>query len=384
MQPRTWKSRLPTRSTMGWLCVALFGVMLLSLFAAESRITFIGSILLSSLVVLGLVRLLGKFQTRTLCMVFHTLGGAVAIVGPLSGELPAAFVIVGSLHLTAGMALWVWTEGRAALAARITSVVAAGAGLGMPLVAVHLGYLSPWVHAWSPIGVMVLWTWAFRPASAWATLDARIGAIGIAGFSMLSVWVAVTADPWRSRSSSDRFLVSYMSERVAAGDKFDQAAFLQAWDFEEDERPIVVGTGLNQVHIYCTPEGLPEKVGHIDALERAVSDGKVRLYIHPVPSNDFRASVAWTEGLLAQPLSWPAALRGRVNPPQSDTFKSQAEATLRGSVRSMARLGVLTAPQMLGLASGKKPYPLDPTTFEDVSGSYPIATQPSGLLEGKK
>lgn len=378
------KSRLPSRATLGWFLVAIFGLLLLSLFAAENRVTFIGSVVLSLLVVLGGSRVLKQVTAQTIVMVLHTLGGLVALAGPITGELPAAFVIVGGLHFTAGMALWVWTEGRGAAVARLTSVVAAGAGLGMPMVAAHLGYLSPWAHAWTPIALLILWAWTFRVGSTWTTLESRMGALGIAGCAMLTVWVAITADPWRSRSSSDRFLVSYMTERVAAGEKFDQAAFLRAWDFEDDERPIIIGTGLNQVHLYCTPEGLPEKLGRIDALERAVSEGKIRLYLHPVPSQDYRASVAWTESILAQPQSWPAALRGTVNPPATTTFKSQAEAALRGSVRSMARLGVLAAPQLVGLASGKKPYPLDPVTFEDVSGSSPTAAQSSGLLEGKK
>lgn len=380
----TWKSRLPSRTSVGWFCVAMIAALLLGLFAAEGRITFIGSCALSLLVVWAGGRLLVQREPRTLCLALHALGGLVGLAGPLSGELPVAFLVVGGLHLAASMALWVWEDGRGALGARILSVLAAGAGLGMPLVAAHLGYLSPWVHAWTPIGLFVVWTWTLRATTAWSGVDARIGALGLAGFAMLSVWVAVTADPWRSRSRSDRFLISFMTERVAAGDKFDQAAFMQAWDFEDDERPIVVGTGLNQVHLFCTPAGLPEKIAQLASLEKAVATGRIRLYLHPVPSSDYKTSVAWTEGLLAQPLSWPDAMRGKITLSTSDTFKSQAEATLRGSVRAMARLGVLAAPQLVGLASGKNPYPLDPVTLEDVSGSSTTATPPGGLLEGKK
>jgi len=363
--------------------VAAIAALLLGLFAAEGRITFIGSCVLSVLIVWAGGRLLAQWETRTLCLTLHVLGSIVGIVGPLAGELPVAFLVVGGLHLTAAMTMWVWDEGRGALWARIISAVAAGAGLGMPLVASHLGYLSPWVHAWSPIGMFVLWAWTMRSASMWTGVDARIGALGLAGCAMLSVWVAVTSDPWRSRSSSDRFIINYLTERVAAGDKFDQAAFMQAWDFEDHERPIVIGTGLTQIHLFCTPTGLPEKVGSLETIEKAVNSGRIRLFLHPIPSDDYKASLAWTESLLAKPQAWPDAVRGNINPPANDAFRTQAEATLRGSVRAMARLGVHAAPQMVGLAYGKIPYPLDPVTLEDVSGSSITATQPGGPLERK-
>lgn len=380
----TWKSRLPSRVAVGWFCVAAIAAMLLGLFAAERRITFVGSLVLSLIMVWAGSRLFATRAPRTLIIALHLLGCCVGIAGPLSGELPVAFLVVGGIHLASSMAMWVWDDGNGALWARIMSVLAAGAGLGMPLIASHLGYLSPWVHAWTPIALFIMWAWTIRSSSVWSGGDARIGAIGMAGFAMLAVWAAVMADPWRSRSSSDRFIISYMSERVAAGDRFDQAAFMQAWDFEEDERPIMVGTGLTQVHIFCTPEGVPEQVANLAALEKAVGSGRIRLYIHPVPSSDYKASVAWTEGLLSQPVSWPDALRGKINPPPTDALKNQAEAILRGSVRAMARLGVVAAPQMVGLATGKNPYPLDPVTLEDATGSLTQATTPSGLLEGKK
>jgi len=364
--------------------LAAIAALLLGLFSAEGRITFIGSCVLSLLLVWAGSRLLTQAAPRTLIVSLHALGSAVGIAGPLSGELPVAFLVVGGIHLAASMALWVWNEGRGALCTRIFSMLAAGAGLGMPMVASHLGYLSPWVHAWTPIGLFVMWAWTMRASSAWSGTDAKIGALGLSGFAMLAVWAAVIADPWRSRSSSDRFITSYMTERVAAGDRFDQAAFMQAWDFEDDERPIILGSGLTQIHVFSTPTGLPDKVGNIAALEQAVASGRIRLYIHPVPSSDYKMSLAWTEGLLARPLAWPDALRGKINPPADDAFRSQAEATLRGSIRAMARLGVPAAPLMVGLATGKNPYPLDPATLEDVSGSSQTATQPGGLLERKK
>jgi len=175
-----------------------------------------------------------------------------------------------------------------------------------------------------------------------------------------------------------------VEERLAAGEHFDQKAFLQAIDWEEQERGVVLGVGARQVHLFLTPESDVTTVVNIASLSKALESKHIALVIHPLSGANWHRAQRWAAQLVSDPSGWTTWVQQGSQP--TETFSEAqlqiAEATLRGSARCLARLGINTTPSLIGLALGKKPHPLDPVTLEDATGSINHSTT-GGLLKGK-
>jgi len=202
-------------------------------------------------------------------------GGAPALQLALGMATAVAVIAIVSPALTLGAGL-AWGAGSLVLttmqaragAGRQPALLVpgclalAGFGLGLALVEIRLAAVGPLAYACAAVSAALAWICLAGPQRPAADPQSACGRAGILLSGLFATWATMTVDPWLARPPSERFIISYLESRQAAGERFDQDAFLRCFDTDEGEHAVVVGTGARALHLFIarTQGGLDQRL----------------------------------------------------------------------------------------------------------------------------
>ncbi len=298
-------------------------------------------------------------------------GFAPALMLALGMAMVVAAISIASMALTLGAGL-VWGAASLVLCGVLARAGAdrqpalllpgclalAGFGLGLALVEVRLSAVGPLAYACAGVSAALAWVCLVGPQRPAGDVHAACGRSGILLSGLLATWATMTVDPWQARPPSERFIISYLESRQAAGERFDQDAFLRSFDTDEEEHAVVVGAGARALHLFIARTQAGVEPRRIALLAQAIAGHRLSLCIHPVAGGRLADDEAWVAALQRQPQSWAAWLGDPASGAAAagrGASTAGSRAALAGTVRAQARSGVTATPAWVVADAGATP-----------------------------